>query len=340
MIKPENLLFVRTDRIGDVILTLPLAEIVKKRFPDCKITFLIREYTKSLVKDHPFIDNVIILREKEGKPLIKENINNISAKIFDSCVIVYPTFTLALIIYLSGIKNVIGTGYRWYSFFFNQKVFQHRKYAEMHELEFNLKLLEVFGIKEKIEKGKANFNLKVEENHKLNELFNKQLDKNKKLIIVHPGSGGSAVDLPVEKFKELVSKLDKNDELQVIITGSKSELKLCESLKISDRVLNFAGKFNLDELVFLINKCDIFIANSTGPIHIAAALGKTTIGFYPKLLQCSAKRWGPFSNKSVIFAPQNQCSDCSREQCKNQDCMNSISMETVYSVILDKLKSS
>jgi heptosyltransferase-3 len=337
MIKPQNLLIVRTDRIGDVVLTLPLAEIIKKYFPGCKITFLIREYTKSILGGNPFIDEVLILQEYEGRPLIKENVKKISGKNFDSCVIVYPTFSLALIIYLTQIKNIVGTGYRWYSFFFNHKVFQHRKYAEMHELEFNMKLLEVFGIKEKPCKKDISFNLIVKENQKVSEFINSTVKGNKKLVIIHPGSGGSAVDLPVEKFKELVLMLNERNDIELIITGSEQETKLCESLIISERVHNLAGKFNLGELISLINKADIFISNSTGPLHIAAALGKNTIGFYPNLLQCSAKRWGPYSDKSVVFKPQNECSDCEKEQCYKAECMNSIDMQNVYSVILDKL---
>ena len=339
MIKPENLLIVRTDRIGDVVLTLPLAGVIKKRFPGCKISFLVRDYTKNLLKDHPFIDDVLILQEQDNKPAIKNNMISLSKRKFDTCIVVYPTFTLALIIYLSGIKNIVGTGYRWYSFFFNHKVYQHRKYAEMHELEFNLKLLEVFGIHEKLERGKVNFNLRVEENKKVEELIAPFVNKDK-IIIIHPGSGGSAVDLPVEKFKELVLMLDKTNDVEIIMTGSESEKELCEVLVVSEKTHNFAGKFDLPELISLINKSDVFVSNSTGPIHIAAALGKNIIGFYPNLLQCSAKRWGPFSDKSVVFAPENQCSDCEREQCNKQDCMNSIDMKEVYSVILQKLNKS
>ena len=340
MIKPENLLIVRTDRIGDVVLTLPLAEIIKKRFPDCKITFLIRNYTKSLVEGNPFIDNILILHERDGKPSIKENRENISRQKFDSCIVVYPTFTLALIIYLSGIKNIIGTGYRWYSFLFRHKVFQHRKYAEMHELEFNLKLLEVFGIHEKVKEGEVNFNLKVKESAKVNDLAERFTNINKPVVVIHPGSGGSAVDLPIEKFKELVILLDKRHDLVIIITGSESEENLCNALAVSKRVHNFAGMFSLNELTAMINKADIFVSNSTGPIHIAAALGKKTIGFYPNLLQCSAKRWGPFSDKSVVFTPKSECSDCGREQCNKQECMNSIDINEVYSVILSELNKS
>ena len=63
MIKPKNLLIVRTDRIGDVVLSLPLAEIVKRYYPDCKVTFLIRNIQGILLENHPYIDNIIILQE-------------------------------------------------------------------------------------------------------------------------------------------------------------------------------------------------------------------------------------------------------------------------------------
>ncbi len=340
MIKPKNLLIVRTDRIGDVVLTLPLAEIVKKHFPDCRITFLVRDYTKCLVHGHPFIDEVLILKELNGKPMLAENIKNLSSRKFDSCVIVYPTFTLALIIYLSRIKQRIGTGYRWYSFLFNNKVFQHRKFAEMHEVEFNVNLLRCFGINERISKDTVNFNLSAGYKPELEKLLKEnKIDGTKPVIIIHPGSGGSAVDLPAAKFKELVQQLSTKNDLQIVITGSKQERKLCKELQVTETVKNFAGQFNLAELTYIISKADIFISNSTGPIHIAAALGKNTIGFYPHLLACSAKRWEPYSNKSVIFTPENNCQDCAREQCRKQDCMNRINMQKVFSVIEQKIKN-
>ena len=153
----------------------------------------------------------------------------------------------------------------------------------MHELEFNVKLLENFGIRDKIEKGKVNFNLKVEENEDSERLINQIVKKKKSLVIIHPGSGGSAIDLPAEKFKELVLKLDKSAEVEIIITGSQTEKELCKSLVVSEKTHNMAGRFDLGGLTALINKADIFVANSTGPIHIAAAIGKNTIGFFARL---------------------------------------------------------
>ena len=150
MIEPKNLLIVRTDRIGDVVLSLPLAELVKRHFPHCKVTYLLREYTKCLAQEHPFIDSILLLKESNGKVPIKDNYRELQKYNFDSCLIVYPTFQTALIAFLSRIKNRIGTGYRWYSFLLNHKIYEHRKYAERHELEYNVNLLKAFGIDEKV----------------------------------------------------------------------------------------------------------------------------------------------------------------------------------------------
>ena len=95
-------------------------------------------------------------------------------------------------------------------------------------------------------------------------------------------------------------------------------------------ILNLAGMLSLSEIIALIDKCSIFISNSTGPIHIAAALGKYTIGFYPRIAACSERRWGPYTDKKVIFSPGIKCSDCTREQCSRLDCMNSIEVNDIF----------
>jgi lipopolysaccharide heptosyltransferase II len=332
MIIPKNILLVRTDRIGDVVLSLPLAEIIKKYYPECKITFLVRDYTKDILEDHPFVDNILILEELNGKIPILKNVRNVKKFKFNSSIIVYPTFQTSLIIFLSGIRNRIGTGYRWYSFLFNKKIYEHRKYAEKHELEYNVNLLKAFGISEEINPDNVNFNIQVNRasQEKIQHLLVRDgINNDKAVIIIHPGSGGSAVDLPLEKFKILVEELSKQENYQIIITGSKSEVNMCNELEINNRIKNYAGLFNLSELIALINRSFIFISNSTGPLHIAAALGKFVIGFYPHLLACSSKRWGPYTTKKKIFSPETECTDCKKEQCSSSECMNSIKVTEI-----------
>jgi heptosyltransferase III len=330
---PKNLLIVRTDRIGDVVLSLPLAGIVKKHYPGCRVTFLLREYTRPLAANHPYIDEIIILKENGKKIPLYDNSLVLKKKNFDSCIIVNPTLITSLIVYLSKIKKRIGTGHRWYSFLFNKKIYVHRKYAEKHELEFNVDMLKAIGINFNAGINNIEFNIKPDEESRRAAdkiLASYNIMQDKPIILIHPGSGGSAVDYPVSKMKELTAKITGIPEAQVILTGSEKEIELCNEIAITGQVYNLAGKVSLPHLIALIEKSHIFIANSTGPIHIAAALGKYVIGFYPNLLACSAKRCGPYSNKSYVFSPDGECEDCSREQCSSNACMSNIKVTDVF----------
>jgi len=335
----KNILIVRTDRIGDVVLSLPMAEIIKKHYPYCKVSFLVRDYTKEILSNNSSIDETIILQEKDNKVNFFENLKNISSKKIDTCIVVNPTFVVALILFFSGIKQRIGTGYRWYSFLFNSKVFEHRKYAEKHELEFNVNMLQKIGIKENVNEKNVHYHLNIDPKSLKGVeeiLLNEKIDIKKPYIIIHPGSGGSSIDLPISKFIELTKKLIEED-LQIIITGNKNEIDICNQLVLSDKVLNLAGKLNLAQLIALISKSAMFISNSTGPIHIAAALGKFTVGFYPKIVSCSKERWAPYTNKKLVYEPKLDCENCTRVKCEKLNCMDSIDMSKVYNDIKNVL---
>ncbi len=336
-----NILIIRTDRIGDVVLTLPVASVLKKHFPDCKVTFLLREYTKSIVENNPFVDEVIIAKEKNGKLILNENIAIIKQKKFDVCLVVSPTLRIALISYLSGIKTRIGTGFRYYSFFFNRKVFEHRKYGEKHELEFNINMLSCLGINEQI--SEQNVEYKIHINPFSSQAVEGYIATAKKntgnpIAIIHPGSGGSAVDLPQERMKQLAVNLAQQLKINLIVTGSEAEKTICEEIANAAGGLNLAGKLNLSELIALINECSMMAANSTGPIHLAAALGKYAVGFYPKIPACSPMRWGPYTTKKSIFTPDTGCGNCTRKQCERLNCMDSINIQAVTDEIKKVMK--
>ena len=340
--QPENILIVRTDRIGDLILTLPLAGFIKQKYPKARISFLVRDYTKNIAADHPYIDEVIVLKQNDGKTGFFENLSIIKSKKFDTCIVVYPSFMIAAIMFLSGIKNRIGTGYRWYSFLFNKKVFEHRKDAQHHELEYNLNLLKKIGIDNYVDEKNVKYDLNVHKSSLsiVNKvLIDNRVDPAKPFIIVHPGSGGSSMDLPAEKFSQLV-KLLVDDGHQVIITGNKTEHALCETVKADSSSVNLAGRFNLDELTALISLAFMFISNSTGPIHIAAALNKYVVGFYPKVVSCSKERWAPYTIKKLIYEPSIECKDCTIEQCKKLNCMDSIDIHKVFTDIKNVLNKN
>src|SRR3972149_8448393 len=135
----RRFLIVRTDRIGDVILTLPMARALKLRRPDAHVAVLIRSYTAELARADRNVDEIIAL--DGGRPSWTGTIARLREAQFDVVFHTHPMARLAFIALLAGIPVRVGTGFRWYSFLFNRRVYEHRKDAARHELEYNLNLL-------------------------------------------------------------------------------------------------------------------------------------------------------------------------------------------------------
>lgn len=333
-ITATNILVCRTDKIGDVVLTLPVVNALKE-FYGARITFLASEYTAEILEGHKAIDEVMLYKPDES---VFHLAKRIKQKNFELAVVVFPDFKVALALWLARVPIRVGTGYRLFSLLFNKKVFEHRKYAQKHEVEYNLNLIRAIGVEVK----EVKFDIFVPDHafENVQKLLLENGLNNESYIVVHPGSKGSARDLKPEKFRELVKKLSE-EGFKIILTGSKSEKELVQFVGNGlENVYDFAGLLNLKELSALIKNASLFISNSTGPIHIASALGTPVLGFYPPIKVMSPRRWGPYTDNKVIFTPNIpfECERCIGKKCKFFDCMDLINIDDVVKAIKEKVK--
>jgi heptosyltransferase III len=347
MDKHKNILIVRVDRVGDVVLTIPLINIIQEKITGSNIFFLANDYTKDLIEKNRFIKETFILRYS-----FIDNYRLLNKYKFDTVIVASPTFKLALLFFLMGIRFRVGTGYRWYSFLFNKKHYEHRRFGDKHELEYNVNLIKAIGINPD---SSLTIDLSITEKDaiKVNDLLtHKGISTDDRLITIHPGSGGSAMDLPKEKMIDLVGRIHKlNKDFRICITGTKKESELVNALNSS---INFSGitfvnELSLRELSYLIKRSSLFISNSTGPIHLAAAVGTFIIGFYPPVKAMSAQRWGPYTDKKILFIPEKRfknditqntyCLRCEKNECKHFNCMDSINIDVVYKTINELLST-
>lgn len=287
----KNIGIIRTDKLGDMILTLPMFKILKEINPNFRTILICSTYTAPIVQNNPNIDIVYFIEENSIKEINK--IEKIDLMFFPRA-----DFKEIKDAFLAGIKYRVGTAFRVYSFLFNIKVKDHRKISEYHEAEYNARMISHI-TKEyyKVELVKPFIK------HNTDTFW--KIIKDRKLIIIHPGSNGSAKDIPLEKWYIVIDELLKYDYL-IAITGTKSEKEICDKLAdYSDHILNYAGLLSLEETISLINYSDALFANSTGILHIAAALDKYTVGFYPNSPHIGADRWRPYNNKSMIINPDS-----------------------------------
>lgn len=321
--KIKNVVISRTDRLGDVILTLPLVSECKRIFSNAKIWFLVSGYSEPLLRNYEDIDELIFIEDfpdkADLKMFFKEKDINLIIHAFQR-----PEISSAA--YKAGIKYRVGAGARWYSITYNKRVSQHRSRCEKNEADYNLDLLDAIVDGVKYDK-QYKFRFSDEEMEKFwvhANLYN--IFSYDKYVIIHPGSGGSAKDLPVEKFARIAERIfDHYPEHKIVITGTETERILADDI-MNEGCINLAGKLTLRELMMLINGCALFLSNSTGPIHIAGALGKDIIGFYPNSKPINATRWGPPGNGASIITPP-----------EGSDEMNKIDVNRVIDIVKEKL---
>ncbi len=343
----KRILLVRTDRLGDVILTLPMLPAIRACFPDAYIAMLLRRYTGEIVEGNPYV-NELLWYDDDGDTLVpfRRMRRFLKGKAFDVAIVVYPRLRLAWLMFRSGIPIRIGTGYRYYSFLFNRKVFEHRRDAKRHEVEYNLNLLREIGCP--IPQNKVRFEIDIPSDaigHVDKMLQQLHLDPDKELVVIHPGSGGSAREWSAEQFGQLAVKLITERGVHVLVTGGKGEERTVAEILIATRglAIPLVNKLNLKELAALLQSVSLFISHSTGPLHLAVAVETPVVGLFPQITALSAKRWGPYSGIRRVLIPDKpiDCSECTQSNGRQCACMQSIAVEEVYAAscsILDGTK--
>jgi lipopolysaccharide heptosyltransferase II len=346
----EKFLVVRTDRMGDVILSTPVLEAIKSVFPQSRITMMVSPYTKELLNNNPHLDDVILDDYKDNHKGIKgffRLMKKARNEKFDVAVLLHPTFRLAILLFLSGISYRIGTGYRWYQIFFNRKVYQHRKKNLKHELDYNMDLLKPLGISSQrilpkvyLSEAEKNFSDGIFENFEIKKSEFGPVEADL-LLVIHPGSGNSSLNLPIKRFAQAADSLIENMKAKVIITGTEKEKALANLMEsyMRNKPINLVGRTTLRQLASLLKKCDVLISNSTGPMHLAAALGTPTVAIFCPIFVAGPIRWGPYGEgHEVILPPVPICFKCEPKRCPHYDCMEKIKAERIVSKVKSILK--
>lgn len=307
---PLHIAIVRTDRLGDMVLTLPMFRALRGRFPNARLSLITREYVRPLVHNADGIDNVIYM-DVDPRPLAAI----LREEIVDTVFFPRPVLTEAWAAFRAGVTRRIGSGYRWYSLLFTSRIKEHRSDAAFHEAEYNVRMIShVFG-------GAQPVVELVSPRHE-----NIATKSDPSWIVIHPGSGGSAREWPAERFGLLARRLHDERGAHIIITGVESERALCDEVfSFCPEADNVCGALDLDDMIDLIASSCVLCANSTGVLHIAAALGVGVVGLYPNTTSMSAKRWGPYSDHAVVL-----------ESDINDDMM-SISVDDVYKAVCSLL---
>jgi heptosyltransferase III len=316
-----------------------MAGWIKKNFPGAKVIFLGRTYTRDVVALSAHVDECVDFSEleklDENKQIefLKKFLNNLNA---DAIVHVFPHKHVAALAKKSGIGLRVGTTNRlWHWFTCNKLIKLSRKNSDLHESQLNLKLLGFLSGNVDLGLAEIPAYYGFTSLPQLDSEFAGLIDPKKFNLILHPKSKGSAKEWGIGNFKKLVTMLPA-DKYQVFISGTAGEGKLMPELLKETNVIDMTGKFSLAQFIAFISRCDGMVAASTGPLHIAAALGKKAIGLFSPRRPIHPGRWKPVGPDAHAIVAGENCVQCSRKA--DCDCIMQIEPKQIVDLLIQHAK--
>ncbi len=307
MPKPiDHVLIARTDGIGDVVLTLPLAVALKQLVPAVKISFLGKAYTRPVIEACRSVDAFLDWDDvKDNKARAAELLRSANA---DAAIIVFPANDVVTAAHAAQIETRVATGHRWHTILkVNRRLWFSRKQGNLHEAQYNLKMLGGLGLQSTwgLDAIANMYDMHVSPCRA--EAARSFLSAQKR-VLLHPKSHGSAVEWPSRSYGELAQMLTERG-YSVAISGTARERAAIGDDFPWDIVTDLTGKLSLGELMQTIATVDAFVAASTGPLHIAAALGVRTLGLYSPKRPIHPGRWQPVGPKASFLVADTHPED-------------------------------
>ena len=336
----KRILVARTDKIGDLVLSIPSFFMLKKMYPNAELIVLVRGYNADIVRNLSYIDRVIKI-DGFTKDELLEKIAYFKADVF---IALYNDSYIASLAKASKAKIKIGPISKLSSFFtYNKGIRQQRSKSIKNEAEYNLDLVakldkerydEIFELNTKIELS--------EENRNVANLYFSENNINGKVLVVNPFMGGSAKNITDEQYINILKKVkQETPNLNIIITCHISDEERAEKLRLAlaqENIFVFANGASILNTAAIIERANVYFGGSTGPTHIAGALRKKIVAIYPNKKTQSPTRWGIYGNINVryIIPDENR----PKENYKNLyfDDFNSEYEDRVVNALVEALK--
>ena len=301
---PQRILIARTDALGDLVLSLPIAAALKQKFPGAKVGLLVRPYAESVARCAREVDEVVTWTEIDAESPSREGKNTLQVGQWDAIVFAYPDAGVAVAAKKAAIAIRCGTARRWHMFLrMTHRNWDGRKDSGGHESWHGLRLLMPFGIEASGDFRTAPCLVAPAPD----ETVHAWLDRGGTgAILLHPGSHGSAGNWPADRFASLALELAESGRV-VGFTGTTSEGEAFSAVMPKHaNVHPLFGAFNLTQLLAAQAHAAAVIASSTGPLHTASAMGTPVVGIYGTRPPEWSRRWSPIGpNVSVLETAQN-----------------------------------
>lgn len=330
----KRILIVRTDKIGDLVLSTPVIKAVRDAYPGSYIAALVRPYAHEVIKNNPYLDEVITYeKSKKGIGILKDLkfILALRKKKFDLALVLHPKNRTHIIIFLSGISERVGYDKKL-GVLLTKKIPHIKEYGLKHEIDYTLDIVRYVGI-EPVEKKPCVYPDK-DADKKIDDVFIKSgISRDDAVITMHPGSSCPSKRWKVERFAKVADTLAEKYRAKIVIIAGPKDKGFGDDMAkfMTAKNINLSGKTTVTDLVSILRRSRLFISNDSGPVHIACAVGTPTISIFGRNDRgLSPARWRPVGPHDIALHKNVGCELCLAHNCKRGfACLEAITADDV-----------
>jgi lipopolysaccharide heptosyltransferase II len=303
MLTPKNILVVRADRMGDVVLTVPAIRALKHAFPKARVSVWLDASTKPLLDGLSFVDEILVEDKGRGWIGYFSFVFGLWRRKFDLVVVYNTKRRTNMACALAGIPHRLGYKNEKYGGLLTHPVEDRRHLGEKHEAEYCLDLLRQIGVESKDVALEVSLNKDAEQ---WADDFAAKEFQGKHFVAVHASASCSTRFWPVRSYVDLIDRL-AGAGMGIILVGGKDAQGSAKEIAADARtpVLDMTGKTSLPQLVSLLRRTRALVSNDSGPVHVAAAAGTPVVSIFLRSQPgINPERWKPLGPRSRVVLPQ------------------------------------
>jgi len=328
--KVKTIVIIKTNRIGDLLLSTPAVRAIRESFPAARIVFVTTPWTKDLMTENRDIDELFVVEDSLLNKI--KFVKRLKTYKFDLAVCLGPYLREALLAFLSGAVFRVGYPEHGRGFLLTAKIPMEKMYQ--HEIESSLDVVRAIGAD--TQNKKPNLPISESAQEHAERLFEQNSIHKQDLVVgIHPGAFEKYRRWSKKGFAEVADAIISTYKAKVIIFGrsqDKDSLDVLRLMREKPALSNLSA--NLQELAALIKRCDVFLGNMSGPVQIAAAVGTRVVAISgPTRVLDSEEKFAPPGEGNCIVRKDMDCPDCHPGHCRDYECLSMITSKEVLDAL-------
>ena len=320
--EPKRILIVKPSALGDVVGSLPVAGLLKQRWPNARVAWLVARPFASLLETHPHVDEVVLFdRLRDGNRLdqlraTRRLVGELRRGDFDLVIDLQGLFRSGWLTWRSGARRRVGFAYarEGASRFYTDRV--PARGDGRNATERYLDVAEHLGCGRD---ATADIVTTPVDDAAADALL-APLD-GAPFALLLPGTNWSTKRWPAASFAALARRLESGG-LRVAVGGA-DDAKAAAAIIGG---LDLAGRTSVRELAVVMRRASLVVANDSGPMHLAAALNRPLVALFGPT---DPYRTGPWRSPGSVVRLDVACSPCLSRSCVHQTCLTGLSVDAV-----------